>query len=112
MIRPSSREMIERLVGFDTVSAKSNLALIDFVQDYLESRGARCRRIGNAEGTKANLLASLVDVRERRVELTDDREELRVPLVRDREARVQLDRALEHAVCRVPFPGVATVQQT
>lgn len=59
MIRSASREMIERLVGFDTVSAKSNLALIDFVQDYLESQGARCRRIENAEGTKANLLASL-----------------------------------------------------
>ena len=43
MIRPASREMIERLVGFDTVSAKSNLALIDFVQAYLESHGARCR---------------------------------------------------------------------
>lgn len=59
MIRQSSRQMIERLVGFDTVSAKSNLALIDFAQDYLESRGARCRRSVNAEGTKANLLASL-----------------------------------------------------
>lgn len=51
--------MIERLVGFDTVSAKSNLALIDFVQNHLESQGARCRRSVSAEGTKANLLASL-----------------------------------------------------
>ena len=51
--------MIERLVGFDTVSARSNLALIDFVQDYLEGHGARCRRSSNAEGSKANLLASL-----------------------------------------------------
>lgn len=59
MIRPASREMIEKLVGFDTVSAKSNLALIDFVESYLESQGARCQRSTNPEGTKANLLASL-----------------------------------------------------
>ncbi|NIA71539.1 acetylornithine deacetylase [Pelagibius litoralis] len=59
MIRQSSRDMIARLVGFDTVSAKSNTALIDFAQDYLESQGARCRRSSNADGSKANLLASL-----------------------------------------------------
>ena len=58
-IRPETREMIERLVGFDTTSAKSNLALIDFAQHYLESRGARCRRTLNAEASKANLFASL-----------------------------------------------------
>ncbi|WP_299623575.1 acetylornithine deacetylase [Pelagibius sp.] len=59
MIRPESREMIARLVGFDTVSAKSNLALIDFAQDYLERQGARCRRTASPDGSKANLLASL-----------------------------------------------------
>ncbi|HEY9548733.1 MAG TPA: acetylornithine deacetylase [Kiloniellaceae bacterium] len=58
-IRPRTREMIERLVGFDTTSARSNLALIDFAQDYLERHGARCRRTANAEGSKANLFASL-----------------------------------------------------
>ncbi len=58
-IRPQSRELIERLIGFDTTSAKSNLELIDFAQDYLEGHGARCRRITNPEGTKANLFASL-----------------------------------------------------
>jgi acetylornithine deacetylase len=58
-IRPDTRAMIDRLVGFDTTSAKSNLALIDFAQDYLESQGARCRRTVNAEGSKANLFASL-----------------------------------------------------
>ncbi len=58
-IRSTTREMIERLIGFDTTSAKSNLALIDFAQDYLEGLGARCRRTTNAEATKANLFASL-----------------------------------------------------
>jgi acetylornithine deacetylase len=58
-IRPETREMIERLVGFDTTSARSNLALIDFAQHYLESRGARCRRTLDAGASKANLFASL-----------------------------------------------------
>ena len=58
-IRPQTREMIERLIGFDTTSAKSNLALIDFAQDYLESHGARCRRVLNEDASKANLFASL-----------------------------------------------------
>jgi len=58
-IRPESRQFIERLVSFDTTSARSNLALIDFAQDYLEGQGARCRRTTNAAGTKANLFASL-----------------------------------------------------
>ena len=52
-------EMIERLVGFDTTSDKSNLALIDFVEDYLAGHGVAARRIANAEGTKANLLATV-----------------------------------------------------
>jgi acetylornithine deacetylase len=51
--------MIDRLIGFDTTSAKSNLALIDFAQDYLEGQGARCRRILNEDGSKANLFASI-----------------------------------------------------
>jgi len=57
-ILPQTRELIDRLVGFDTTSARSNLALIDFAQDYLEGLGARCRRTANTEGSKANLLAS------------------------------------------------------
>ena len=34
--------MIRTLVGFDTTSRESNLALIDWVQHYLESHGAQC----------------------------------------------------------------------
>jgi hypothetical protein len=36
---PTSREMIERLVAFDTTSRKSNLALIHFVRDCLADLG-------------------------------------------------------------------------
>lgn len=52
-------EMISRLVGFDTTSAKSNLELIEFVADYLDAHGVSSIRVENDEGTKANLIASV-----------------------------------------------------
>jgi len=51
--------MIARLVAFDTTSANSNLALIEFVQDYLARFGARMVLDRNPAGDKANLYASL-----------------------------------------------------
>ena len=57
--RYSSLEMIERLVAFDTVSSESNLALIDFVEDYLKSLGVAGRRTVSDDGRKANLFATL-----------------------------------------------------
>lgn len=53
------RAMIERLVGFPTVSADSNLALIDWAEAYLTAHGARCRRTWDATGWKANLFATI-----------------------------------------------------
>ncbi len=53
------REMLARLVAFDTTSRGSNLALIAFVEDYVAAHGLKARRIPNAEGTKSNLLISL-----------------------------------------------------
>jgi acetylornithine deacetylase len=55
--RYSPRQMIERLVGFDTTSAKSNLQLIDFVDAYLRDLGVSSRRTG--EAGKANLFATI-----------------------------------------------------
>jgi acetylornithine deacetylase len=55
------REMIEKLVSFDTTSHLSNLELIAFVESYLESHGVFSRRVMNEEGTKANLFATLGD---------------------------------------------------
>ena len=55
----SPRQMLERLVAFDTTSRGSNLALIDFVTGYLTSHGLAPKQIPNAEGTKANLLVTL-----------------------------------------------------
>ncbi|WP_231471357.1 acetylornithine deacetylase [Thioalkalivibrio sp. HK1] len=55
----TSRELIEKLVGFPTVSCDSNLDLIHFVRDYLASHGIESQLIPNEEGTKANLLATI-----------------------------------------------------
>ena len=55
----SPREMIEKLISFDTVSCKSNLDLIDFVADFLADHGVSSTRVFNAEKTKANLYATV-----------------------------------------------------
>ena len=55
----NSIDMLSRLVAFPTVSRDSNLPLIDWVEEYLERFGARCRRTFNADGTKANLFAAI-----------------------------------------------------
>jgi acetylornithine deacetylase len=52
-------EMIRRLVAFDTVSAKSNLALIEFVADYLQEHGVASRCTTDDTGHKANLYATI-----------------------------------------------------
>lgn len=57
--RHSPREMLERLVGIPTVSRDSNLALIAFAEDYLARHGVATHRVPNAEGTKANLWATV-----------------------------------------------------
>lgn len=53
------RELLARLIAFDTVSRNSNLALIDFVRDYLDGFGIASHPIPNAAGTKANLYATI-----------------------------------------------------
>ncbi len=55
----SALEMIEALIAFDTTSSRSNLALIDFVDDYLGSHGVPTRRTCDDAGAKANLFATL-----------------------------------------------------
>ncbi|MDJ0949804.1 MAG: acetylornithine deacetylase [Alphaproteobacteria bacterium] len=55
----TSRELIDRLVAFDTTSRNSNLSLIDFVAEYLAGFGIESRRIFNEDGSKANLFATI-----------------------------------------------------
>ncbi|ASP19286.1 acetylornithine deacetylase [Antarctobacter heliothermus] len=55
----SSLEILDRLVGFDTVSARSNLPLIAYVEDFLKSRGFAVTRVPDPEQDKAGLFASI-----------------------------------------------------
>ncbi|MFI5403143.1 MAG: acetylornithine deacetylase [Planctomycetota bacterium] len=47
-------ELLSRLVAFDTVSHRSNLALVDFLCEY--AKGARVERVPSLDGRKANLV--------------------------------------------------------
>jgi acetylornithine deacetylase len=51
--------ILGRLVAFDTTSRGSNLELIAWVEAYLADLGVASRRIANADGSKANLLAAI-----------------------------------------------------
>jgi acetylornithine deacetylase len=57
----SARDMIERLIAFNTVSRDSNMGLIEWVRDYLHAHGAKTRLTHDASGKKANLFATLGD---------------------------------------------------
>ena len=53
------REMIEKLVSFDTVSRHSNLELIAYIRDYLDSFGVQSHLVESDDGQKANLYATV-----------------------------------------------------
>ena len=53
------REMLERLVAFPTVSSRSNLDLIHFVEDYLHAHGIISTKVMSDCGEKANLYATI-----------------------------------------------------
>ena len=52
-------DILSRLIAFDTVSRNPNMALMDYVTELLAGVGVTARLIPNAEGTKANLLATI-----------------------------------------------------
>lgn len=55
----STLALLERLVGFDTTSRESNLALIHWVRDYLAGFGISSRLSFDDTGAKANLFATV-----------------------------------------------------
>jgi acetylornithine deacetylase len=55
----ATRDILQALVGFDTTSRHSNLALIEWVEAYLDGHGVPHRRAPNADGSKTNLLATI-----------------------------------------------------
>lgn len=54
-----SLEILERLIAFDTVSNRSNLDLIAFVEDFLRARQFRVHRIPDLTEAKAGLYAEI-----------------------------------------------------
>ncbi len=58
-VSPRTLELARTLVGFNTVSANSNLPLIHFIRDELSRLGVSSRLTFNADKTKANLFATL-----------------------------------------------------
>ncbi|MEQ8666020.1 MAG: acetylornithine deacetylase [Rhodospirillales bacterium] len=59
MSATSSRDILRELIGFDTTSRNSNLELMEWVCTYLRKLGVEPLLVHNAEGTKANLYATL-----------------------------------------------------
>ena len=57
--RSATLELLETLIGYDTVSDKSNLALVERVEAYLGGEGIAFTRIPNAEGDKAAIFATV-----------------------------------------------------
>ncbi len=53
------REILSRLIGFDTTSHKPNMALMSYVQGMLEGAGVAVTLIPDAGGGKANLYATV-----------------------------------------------------
>jgi acetylornithine deacetylase len=58
-VKASAIALLERLAAFDTESDKSNLPLIDFVEEYLRGQDIPVLRAPNAAGDKAALLATV-----------------------------------------------------
>ena len=50
-----TRTLLETLIGFDTTSVHSNLALMHFIQNYLQQHGVDSTLIHDESGEKANL---------------------------------------------------------
>jgi acetylornithine deacetylase len=55
----SSREMLARLIAFPSVSTSSNLDIIYFCRDWLQSHGVESNLVMSPEGDKANLYATI-----------------------------------------------------
>lgn len=55
----SPKELLARLVAFDTTSHKSNMGIVRFIEDYLAQHGVSCQLVKTADGEKANLFATI-----------------------------------------------------
>jgi acetylornithine deacetylase len=55
----TAKELLARLVAFDTTSSKTNIPLIEWVEAYLAEHGVESHRVPTADGLKSSLFASI-----------------------------------------------------
>ena len=58
-MRPTSRDILDTLIRFDTTSRNSNLDLIQWITDYLAGHGIEAHLTHDEGGRKANLFATV-----------------------------------------------------
>ncbi len=58
-IRMSPKEILARLVAFDTTSSKTNLPMADWIAAYLASHGVECRYLRAENGIHTNMFATI-----------------------------------------------------
>ena len=58
-VSETAEDILAALVAFDTTSRNSNLALVAWVEAYLERHGVASFRVPDASGEKANLFATI-----------------------------------------------------
>lgn len=51
--------ILDALIGFPSVSVELNLDIVSWIEDYLSKQGVASRRIGDASGKKASILATI-----------------------------------------------------
>jgi len=55
----TAKELLARLVAFDTTSFRTNIPLIEFVEAYLAGQGIDSHRVPTPDGLKASLFATI-----------------------------------------------------
>jgi acetylornithine deacetylase len=55
----TAKELLARLVAFDTTSHKTNIPLLEFVESYLAGHGIESVRIPTEDGAKSSLFATI-----------------------------------------------------
>jgi len=59
----TTRDLLAKLISFDTLTRNSNRALMDCIARWLQQQGVASQFISDADGGKANLNASVTPVK-------------------------------------------------
>lgn len=54
-----AKDLLARLVAFDTTSRNSNIPIIDYIEDYLAGHGVASTRVPDETGEKSSLFATI-----------------------------------------------------